>query len=103
MQGLAQYQDDVRTVRDFIEQGGVVTLDEAVAALGRLERFGQRLEEVDVVVVHEPQGAPSQLPPNHCRACSGDGYYKGPRLGDEPCPECKGSGVQGAPQKPEGA
>jgi hypothetical protein len=25
-------------------------------------------------------------------ACGGDGYYKGPRLGDEPCPKCKGHG-----------
>lgn len=27
-----------------------------------------------------------------CPACGGDGYFKGPRLGDEPCPECKGEG-----------
>jgi hypothetical protein len=27
-----------------------------------------------------------------CADCGGDGYYKGPRLGDEPCPRCKGDG-----------
>ena len=27
-----------------------------------------------------------------CAACGGDGYYKGPRLGDEPCPMCSGTG-----------
>lgn len=27
-----------------------------------------------------------------CPECKGDGYYKGPRLGDEPCPKCKGQG-----------
>ncbi len=44
----------------------------------------------------QAKGAPT------CEACGGDGYYKGPRLGDEPCPKCKGSGAKGAPQKPEG-
>ncbi len=28
----------------------------------------------------------------YCHGCQGDGYYKGPRLGDEPCPKCKGTG-----------
>jgi DnaJ-class molecular chaperone len=28
-----------------------------------------------------------------CEACGGDGYFKGARLGDEPCHECKGEGV----------
>jgi hypothetical protein len=37
-----------------------------------------------------------------CSACGGDGYYKAPRLGDEPCPECKGKGV-GAAVAPEPA
>lgn len=32
-----------------------------------------------------------------CAACGGDGYYKGPRLGDEPCPQCKGEGVLPSP------
>ncbi len=27
-----------------------------------------------------------------CEPCGGNGYYKGPRLGDEPCPTCKGEG-----------
>lgn len=27
-----------------------------------------------------------------CESCGGDGYFKGPRLGDEPCPQCKGVG-----------
>lgn len=27
-----------------------------------------------------------------CIACGGDGYFKGPRLGDEPCPDCNGTG-----------
>lgn len=31
-----------------------------------------------------------------CAACGGDGYYKGPRLGDEPCPECRGEGRVGS-------
>ena len=28
-----------------------------------------------------------------CHACGGDGYSKAPRLGDEPCANCKGFGV----------
>lgn len=27
-----------------------------------------------------------------CEACGGDGFYKGPRLGDERCPACLGNG-----------
>jgi DnaJ-class molecular chaperone len=27
-----------------------------------------------------------------CEACGGDGYFKGARLGDEPCQECNGTG-----------
>jgi hypothetical protein len=34
-----------------------------------------------------------------CADCGGDGYYKGPRLGDEPCPTCKGTGEPA--QQPE--
>jgi len=32
-----------------------------------------------------------------CVACEGSGYAKGPRLGDEPCPDCEGKG-----EKPPG-
>lgn len=32
-----------------------------------------------------------------CQECGGDGYYKGPRLGDEPCPKCAGTGAQPQP------
>lgn len=28
-----------------------------------------------------------------CDECGGDGYCKGPRLGDEPCAKCRGFGV----------
>lgn len=34
-----------------------------------------------------------------CEACGGDGFYKGPRLGDEPCPECKGKGGKTGDEK----
>lgn len=29
---------------------------------------------------------------DRCPDCGGDGFFKGPRLGDEPCPRCKGWG-----------
>ena len=32
-----------------------------------------------------------------CPDCGGDGYFKGPRLGDEPCPTCGGTGKIGVP------
>jgi len=34
-----------------------------------------------------------------CVDCGGDGYYKGPRLGDEPCPKCNGNGSVGGDEK----
>jgi len=42
-------------------------------------------EEVVYVEVPCPRCKP-------CGECEGDGYYKGPRLGDEPCPTCHGKG-----------
>ncbi len=42
------------------------------------------------------------LDPAPCTACGGDGYYKGPRLGDEPCPRCKGHGAEPPPAEPKG-
>lgn len=36
--------------------------------------------------------APSELGTLKCPACGGDGYHKGPRLGDEPCTKCGGTG-----------
>ncbi len=33
-------------------------------------------------------------PKESCPACGGDGYNKGPRLGDEPCPKCYGWGTK---------
>jgi hypothetical protein len=38
------------------------------------------------------QPTPTGETSEDCQDCGGDGYYKGPRLGDEPCPFCKGSG-----------
>jgi len=37
----------------------------------------------------EPQHA---FPAKPCGDCGGDGYFKGPRLGDEPCSICGGTG-----------
>lgn len=35
---------------------------------------------------------------HRCHGCGGDGYRKGPRLGDTACPECNGTGRKPEPQ-----
>lgn len=37
-----------------------------------------------------------------CPACGGDGFFKGPRLGDEPCRRCRGTGEVSADGSPHG-
>jgi len=39
-----------------------------------------------------PVHAAAEAEKPRCKDCGGDGYYKGPRLGDEPCPTCRGTG-----------
>jgi hypothetical protein len=39
-----------------------------------------------------PEATAASADAGKCPACGGDGYHKGPRLGDEPCPACAGTG-----------
>jgi hypothetical protein len=56
-----------------------------------------RIGNLEAHIKGEPARPPSppaavETKPAACSVCGGDGYYKGPRLGDEPCPGCGGSG-----------
>lgn len=67
-------------------------------------RFGGKMPKVFsatcgarfVLYVRRPDG--SEVPwTGKCETCGGDGYYKGPRLGDEPCSACNGTSCTSPP------
>lgn len=74
--GLNQFQDDLKTLRHYLETERDVLRDArpARAALARIERFAATLENLDVHELPEnPQRAPE--PSNHCKNCGANQFY----------------------------
>jgi hypothetical protein len=89
----ARLMKTLRTVRHVAPPSPPVAPEPAQETWSQPE-----LDEVEreATAMHAALGnaVPAQENLEPCSACGGDGYYKGPRLGDEPCPSCGGSGNQ---------
>jgi len=83
--GLEFAVNDVRPL--FVRWGGG-QVAEAVAHASLVGLIVWNEKHPQLVLAEPEKPKPAQM----CLTCNGDGYYKGPRLGDEPCRVCDGTG-----------